>query len=611
MRFARLGDQWPDQVLQQRSREGRPALTINKMPAFIRQVVNDARQMRPQIKVRPVDSNADPETAEVMNGLTRSIEQQSNADLAYDTAADFAVTMGFGYFRVDVDYAHDDTFDQDIRIKRIDDPFSVYADPHDRGADSSEWNSAFIVESMATDAFEARYKGAEKVDWDETGYAGLGQPWFDGEKVMVAEWWRREEAPQEVVRLTDGTVMDADRFAELSWMFEPSGITVVDTRTVKSHKVTHHVLTGAEVLETTEWAGRYIPIVPVYGEEINVEGRRYFRSLIRDAKDAQRMVNYWRSATTELVALAPKAPFIGPERAFDGKDARKWETANTENFGFLAYGGDVPPQRQTFAGVPAGALQEALNASDDMKAIMGLHDASLGARSNETSGKAIMARQREGDVSTFHFLDNLSRAIRHGGQIIIDLIPHVYSGPRIIRTMGWDGGTNDVRLGQPAQPPQQAAPAQEGQPEQPEFTGVFDLTVGKYDLVVEAGPSFTTQRQESAEQMMELLRVFPQAAPVIGDLLAKNLDWPGADEIAERLKALLPGAQGGDDPRLAQMGQMLQAMQAELEKLKADQAIDAKKVDVDAYEAETGRIKALGDVGKNVFDAMSPPGPYD
>ena len=206
---------------------------------------------------------------------------------------------------------------------------------------------------------------------------------------------------------------------------------------VKSHKITHYLMTGAEVLETTAWPGRSIPIIPVYGEEVNIEGKRYFRSLIRDAIDAQRMHNYWRTATTELVALAPKAPFIGPEDAFTGKDARKWETANTEQHAFLAYSGDQKPERQPFAGIPAGALQEAMNASDDMKAIIGLFDTEVDYPA--ASGKAIFYRERKGDVSTFHFIDNLSRAIRHGGRVILDLIPPVYSGQRIIRPHGQDG----------------------------------------------------------------------------------------------------------------------------------------------------------------------------
>lgn len=611
LRFSRLGDQWDDDVLRQRREQGRPALTINKLPAYIRQVVNDARLNKPSIKVRPVDGAADVATARVINGLIRNIEQSSNADIAYDTAADFAVTMGFGYFRVDVDYADDDTFLQDIRILRVANPFNVFGDPYSDAADSSDWNSAFLVKMLSKDEFERRYKGAEKVDWELTGYTKLDHSWFDGEQVMIAERWVREEVLRTILLMSDRSVVGADVYEKTRDDFDYMGVTVINDRRVKSHKITHRLLTGAEVLETTDWPGRYIPLIPVYGEEVNVLGKRYFRSLIRDAKDAARMFNYWRTASTELVALAPKALFVGPEKAFTGKDARKWETANTEQHAFLAYGGDKEPTRQSFAGIPAGALQEALNASDDMKAIMGLPDPWMGIPSNETSGKAIIARQRKGDVSTFHFQDNLSRAIRQGGRVVLDLIPHVYSGSRIIRVLGQDGTVEGVALGQPAVPED----VQQG------IRGIYDLTAGKYDLAVQAGPSFTTQRQEAAEQMMELLRVFPQAAPVIGDLLVKNLDWPGADEIAERLKMLLPAElQGGkgEDPRLAQAVQMVQKLQGAIEQLKADRSIEQfeaaiKALDAEskAYDVETKRIAALGKIGESIVSAASPPGPHD
>jgi hypothetical protein len=292
--------------------------------------------------------------------------------------------------------------------------------------------------------------------------------------------------------------MSEDIYVANRLLLDAMGVTVLGERETASHKVTQRLLTGAEVLQTNNWAGRYIPLVPVYGEEINVEGKRHLRSLVRDAKDPQRMFNYWRTTSTELVALAPKAPFIGPKGAF-ATDAAKWETANTDTHAYIEYDGMMPPQRQSFAGVPAGALQEALNASDDIKAIIGMFDASLGARSNETSGRAILARQREGDVSTFHFIDNLRRAIEHGGRILIDLIPKVYSGERIVRVLGQDGVASLIQLGRPTM--QTAANGQSPQdPAGSSLSRIFDLSVGKYDLTVETGPSFTTKREEAASQ---------------------------------------------------------------------------------------------------------------
>lgn len=623
LKFARLGEQWPANVTKQRQLERRPCLTINKMPSIIRQVVNDARQNKPSIRVRPVDSDADPETADVMNGLIRNIEQISNADVAYDTAADFAITQGLGYFRIGIEYADDDSFDKDILIKRVANPFSVYGDPHSTEADSSDWNCAFITDLMTKDAFKAEYKGAEQVDWSALGYDILDDMWRRENSILVAEYWCREKVDRPILLLSSGEILEADIYEKHKDYFDLVGVTVTSERVTKSHKVTQKIMTGAEILETNEWAGKYIPIVPVYGEEVNVEGKRHFRSLIRDAKDAQRMFNYWRTAATELVALAPKAPYIGPEEAFAGDDGEKWARANTETFAYLSYKGQTPPQRQPFAGPPAGALQEALNASDDMKAITGLYDASLGARSNETSGRAIMARQREGDVSTFHFIDNLSRAIRHGGRILIDLIPKVYTGERIVRVLGKEGEVKNVQLGKKPDPtdqtqmrqPQAQGPMPQGMPgqqiegdaeQQAEIAKIYDLTVGKYDLVVDVGPSFTTRREEAATQMMELLRAFPDAAPVIGDLLAKNLDWPGADEIAERLQKMQQNTSAGVDPKkVAAMQQELQQLQQENAQLKADVAgkqvdrqIEGQRVGIEQFDAQTNRIKAMADIAR-------------
>jgi hypothetical protein len=597
IRFARLAEQWPKDVLAKRLRDGRPCLTINRLPAFIRQVVNDARQNKPSITVHPADSGADPATADIISGLIRNIEYASDADVAYDTALESAVTGGLGYFRIGLDYARDDGFEQDIRIQRIADPFSVYADPHSTAADSADWNLGFVVEAMPRTLFEKRFKGAQKVDWN-SDYHGVGSPWLDGDRVLVAEYWTREEVPARLLGLSDGQAVEAAVYEARKAEFEALGLSVVADRAIRSRRVRQRLLTGAEVLDEIDWPGRFIPIVPVFGEELTVEGKRHFRSLVRDAKDPQRMFNYWRTASTELVALSPKAPFIGPRGAFD-TDVEKWSTANVETHAFIEYDGPQPPQRQGFDGPPAGALQEAINAADDMKAISGLHEAALGMPGNETSGRAITARQREGDVSTFHYIDNLSRSIRHAGRILIDLIPRVYSAPRLVRVLGPEGAPRVVALNQPT--------AGEGG-----SLRVYDLGLGKYDVTVEAGPSYTTRRQEAAEQMMAFVRVFPQAAPVIGDLLARNLDWPGSAEIARRLAALLPGPSGGAGSgaaeaqveaaarsQIAALGAQLHRAVEALRDKAADRELEAEKLRIEArrtgikaFEAVTQRMAA-------------------
>lgn len=607
--FARLSKQWPDKVRKQRELEGRPCLTINKLGPVIRQVVNDARQNRPSIKVIPSDSKADPETAELMSGLIRNIEHTSNADVAYDTGIDASVSGGFGYWRVNLDYAYggspDDIesagielFEQDIKIERVANAFSIYGDPDSSEADSSDWNCAFVVDRIPIKDFKRRFPNAKKSDFTNSAWDVATGLWRTDEDVMVAEYWKREEATKLVVAVQlpdngedpgDVIVVDAKELAKNPDMGTP----VTQMRPIKCHKVTRYLMTAVEVLETTPWPGCYIPIVPVYGDEVNVKGTRHFRSLIRDAKDANQMFNYWRTTATEMVALAPRVPFIGPKGSFQ-TDAAKWATANSASHAYIEYDDKgAPPQRQPYPSMPAGAIQEAMNASDDIKAITGMYDASLGAKSNETSGRAIMARQREGDVSTFHFIDNLTRAIRHTGRIIIDLIPKVYSTPRIIRILGEDGT--------PERKPVNGAQA-EGQEEGDEnINCIHDLRVGKYDLVVTAGPSFTSKREEAATQMIELIRSYPDAAPIIGDLLAKNLDWPGADEIAERLKKMLPpqahDEEGQIPPevqqQIEQMGQALQEMGKRLQDAEGKRDIEEQKLSIESYKAETERMTAL------------------
>src|SRR5512135_2676110 len=431
IKFARMGEQWPDDIQEQRKREGRPCLTINRLPAFGRRVVNEARQNRPSIQVLPASDQSDVQTAFVMSGLIRNIEQTSDADVAYDTGIEGAVYGGFGYWRVDIDYSGDSSFDLDLAIRRIANPFSVYADPKSTAADSSDWRYAFVTEMMPRDEFKQKYKDAVDHSWQ----ANKDSEWFEEDAVRLAEWWTRDEITKEIVKLTDGTVMDAAVFERERDLFLIAGLQVVGTRKVPGFKITQRLMTALEVLDEKEWSGKYIPIIPCYGDEVNVEGKRHFRSLIRDARDPQMMLNFWRTAGTELVALAPKVPYIGARGQFT-TDAEKWATANRQSHAYMEYdpiGGAPPPQRQPLdSGIAAGAMQEAINATEDMKAIVGIFDPALGDdKMQEVSGVAIKRRQRQSEVGIYHFLDNLNRAVRHTGRVLVDLIPHVYSGQRI------------------------------------------------------------------------------------------------------------------------------------------------------------------------------------
>jgi hypothetical protein len=553
--FARMANQWQDKDRKQRELEGRPCLTINKLPAFIRSVVNESRQSKPGVKVSPVDSGADVDTAEVISGLIRSIERDSMADVAYDTAIDQAVSGGFGFFRISIDYAHEDSFDLVAKIERVPNSLMVHWDVSSTSFDASDWSYAFVSDFLAQEEFKRRYPKATPVSF-EAGDHEWHQDWVQDDSVRISEYWSRQENEREIIQLSDGRVMRADSLpsvarqffaaggVELGGMLKDdeasqafmavNGLTEVRRRKAKYHTVTRRLMTGVEVLEEEDWPGSTIPICPVWGEEIFHKGRRYFRSMIRDARDPQAIFNFWRSATTELVALAPRAPWVGPLGFVPRGHEAKWASANTRSHAFLEYdpssGG--APRREAFAGVPAGALQEAMNAADDIKAITGIYDSSLGARSNETSGRAIMAREAQGDVANFHFKDNLARAIGYAGRVLVEIIPSIYSPRETIRILGEDSKEKVVRL--TMEDGGSVLPGIEGEPR------LYNLAVGRYDVTVTSGPTTATQREETRETLIEIMRAVPDSAALLGDVLLEHMDFVGADKVSKRLQAMLP-----------------------------------------------------------------------
>lgn len=524
LRF-RAGEQWPENIKIDRQNTGRPCLTINRIPQFLRQVTNEIRQNRPSIQVNPVDDQADPETAEILQGIMRHIEVSSDADVAYDTAAEHAATFGFGYLRVITDYVDERSFDQEIRIERIRNPFSIYFDPECQKPDYSDARWAFVVQDVDREEYRALYPDSELSGLADMTTVGDQAPgWINGKSVRIAEYWHIDHEEQELALLPDGSVMPADMV--------PEGVPVLRTRTVQVPKVYWCKVNGLEVLEKQEWPGRWIPIVPVLGDEVIVNGERQLYGLVRFARDPQRMYNYWATAETEMIALAPKAPFIGAAGQFEGFE-RQWQSANVRNLPYLEYkpvshaGVPMgPPQRQVYE-PPIQAISHArMQANDDLKATTGIYDASLGARSNEQSGRAILARQREGDVANFHYADNLARSIKHLGKILLDLIPRIYDAPRVMRIIGAEEVERVVQIN---------APTRDKGVER-----IYDLSIGEYDVTVSVGPSFSTKRQEAVDSMLQLSQAYPPLMQVAGDLLVKNMDWPGASEIAERLKKLLP-----------------------------------------------------------------------
>ena len=543
------GYQWPARTLAIRESDpsgSRPCLTINKLPQHVHQITNEQRQNRPAIKVLPVDDKADPEMAEKFNGIIRHIEYISDADIAYDTACERQVVHGEGYWRVMTDYVSDDSFDQEIYIKRIRNSFTVHIDPDCQDPCGADAKYGFIDELLTEEEFKRKYPKANPISWDNGGQDEWYSNWFipGDKKLRVAEYFYLDYEKKTLFLWDDGEITEEKtREPNFTLMVEPQ---LVKERTVQAKKWKYCKLYGDGILETREWASAEFPIIRVIGNEFDVDGQVTFTGLVRNAKDAQRMYNYWTSQEAEMLALAPKSPFVGAAGQFEGFET-KWDQANVKNYAYLEYnpvieGGHIvpPPQRQAPPMPSAGILQAKSGMSEDIKATTAQYDPSLGMRKGNQSGIAIKQLQREGDVANFHYTDNLGRAIRQTGRILIDLIPKIYDARRIARILDEDGTPDQVIIDQkinvPVQPIMQEN-KQTGKME--EIARLYNPSIGRYDVVVTSGPSYMTKRQEAAAAMSEMTQANPALWNIIGDLLVKNMDWPGADDMAKRLRATL------------------------------------------------------------------------
>jgi hypothetical protein len=610
--------QWPADVLATRGAvqgqtiNARPCLTINKLPQHVHQITNDQRQNRPSVKVIPVDDNADVEVAEIFNGMIRHIEYISDADVAYDTACENQVAYGEGYIRILTEYCDDDTFDQDIKIARVRNSFSVYMDPLIQDPCGSDAKWCFITEDLSKDEYARLFPNASPISTLETlgiGDQNLSQ-WLNTDTIRIAEYFYCDYERKKL-NLYPGNVTAFEGTPEDKQLKAVYG-TPKKSRQAEIKKIKWCKINGYEILEEQEWAGSCIPVVRVIGNEYEVEGRIYISGLVRNAKDAQRMYNYWTSQEAEMLALAPKAPFIGYGGQFEGYESQ-WKTANTNNWPYLEVNPDVTdgqgailplPQRAQPPMASSGLMQAKLGASEDIKSATGQYNASLGQQSNERSGRAILARQREGDVGTYHYQDNLARAVRYVGRQCVELIPKIYDTQRIARIIGIDGETKMVKIDPTQQEPVRKIQNQEGIV----IDKIYNPSVGKYDVVVATGPGYATKRQEALEAMAQLLQGNPQLWSVAGDLFVKNMDWPGAQEMSKRFaKTIDPKLMGDaeDNPALQAAQQQMQAMAAELDQLhqmlqnvgKSMEAQDMERKDyeakIKAFDAETKRIAAV------------------
>lgn len=621
------GYQWPNEVRRNRDVDERPCLTINKVRQHNLQIINDIKQNKPRAKVSPVSNGATYEAAQVFEGIFRHIEYISNASTAYDTAASFMVQGGIGYWRVVTDYLGNDNFDQEIFIRRIKDPLSVFIDPDINELDGSDARFAFIFDDMPLDEFRDTYPEYK----DKGGQSALGYSdgWIDKEHIRVAEYYRRVENVDQLISFTDPRTGEPImlRRGQIPEEIVDAVIDNVSTRSreIKTWKVEWYLIIGDEIAERRDWAGEYIPVVRIIGEETIINGELDRKGHTRNLRDPQRIYNYWSSSAVENVALQSKTPFIAPAAAIENLETY-WETANTVNHSVLPYNGldddgnVIPMPQRAEPPVMAQAYIQGLQiAQQEMQYVSGQYEENFGSRSQQSdvqSGVAIQERARRGDNSTFHFVDNQATGIRFTAKILLDLIPKIYDTPRVLRILGEDGEESHIQL----DPAATQAYAKHSLKQAEAVKAIFNPNIGRYDVQADSGPSYQTKRQEAFNAISQILATAPEWAGVIGDLLFKAADFPMADEIAERLERMVPPQAKGEGvpPAVQQLQQELQKTQqiiAEMAQKLGEERLRLKakdqQKDIDVYKAVTDRMSVLikeqispKDIAQMVHDLM-------
>lgn len=592
------GEQWEDHVLQQR--EGLPCLVINNIPQFTAQLVGDWRESRKAIKVVPHE-NGDTEVASVRGDLIRAIEEHSRASRVYDNAFESLIQCGDGAFRVAVEYARDDVFDQDIYIRPIEDALSVVWDSTSVDPTGRDARYCFVEDFVPTDELKRKWPDAYG-NIQELGESALrsyrDNKWITKEGYRITEHWRMIEREKLLVLFENGSTRFVEDTSELEQMIEENGPILKHRYSPCSYAQMHLITCNQILAEPYEYKINRLPIVRMSGRTVSIEERRVRYGLVRFMKDPARLKNFWRSIAAEQLGYAPKAQWLAGASAVEGRE-EQFRTAHLKRDPLLIYNDDEginPPQRLDPIAPEAALLNEAQVNAQDMKDVTGIHDASLGIKSNEVSGRAITARQREGDIAALTYYDNGNAAVLEAGDVINQLIPIVYDSTRIVRIIGEDQTEKFVKVNDP------------NNPDSP------DLSIGKYDVALTTGSSYTTRRVEAAQAMMDAIQVWPQLLSVAGDLVAKAQDWPGADELAERLRKTIP-PQFMSDKEKEQYGvqeqqatpEQIQEMQQALMELKTqNQELTLKsnskdrENEIKAFEAETQRLKVMIDAENTV-----------
>ena len=579
------GVQWDVASLIAREDEGRPSLVVNQLQQYVSRVAGAQKKQVQEIKISPTESSTkeptiktvggqDMKLSKVLEGVVRNIQSISNAPAQYKTAFRHSLG-GIGWLRVLTEYSRNDSFDLDIKVEAIPNRWSVLIDPHANESDYSDANYCFISERITREEFRKRYpKGiAGELGRDSS----VEMYWGDERTITVSEYFRREPIKRTLILLSSGETVYEDEVKDVLDELLAQGITVVRKRTINTYAIVWSKITANSILEKErEFPTTTIPIVPVLGREVNIRGKKKYQGLITQAKDPQRMLNYWQSAATERISLAPKAPYIAEVGAVQGRI--EWSTANTKNWSILTYNkGFQPPRREAPPSMPVAEMNMAQNMQQSIQSSIGIYDASIGKAGNETSGRAILARQSEADSGTFEFTDNLANAMRRIGILLVEMIPKVYDTERILRIKGEDGSGDFVEINKVIKDEQTG-----------KEVVIHDLALGKYDVTVTTGSSYATKRIETADSMLQFMQAVPQAAQVSADLVAENMDFNNSEAIASRLKKMLPPnlLSPEEQEEIAKNTPKQEAPPPSPEQIKAQSDMEMKQLDMQMKQSE-------------------------
>ena len=602
---------WPNSVRRNRDIDQRPCLTVNRIRQHNLHIINNSKQNKPSVKIHPTGGEATADAADIFEGIIRYIEYASNAQDAYDKATEYQVKAGMGYWRIVTAYASEDispeAFNQEIFIRTIKDPLNVYIDPDTQECDASDAKWGFIFDNIPIEEFNKKYPKFK----DPPTAPNLGESsnnWVTTSHVRVAEYYRKVECKKMIVAFTDPETKavkvlpkkDIPKDLLAALLEDPS----TKTREITEPEVEWYLVVGNEIADRSIWPGKYIPIIRIIGEETIIDGELDRKGHTRALLDPQRIYNYWTSAAVEFVALQGKQPYVAPAAALEGYETY-WETANRISYSVLPYknrddeGNEIPaPQREVAPQFAPAYITGMQVASSEMQVASGQYEAVMGAPGNETSGRAINQRQRQGETSTYHFIDNLAKGVRLTGKMLLDLIPKIYDTPRVMMIMAENGDMTPVSLDP------KAALAHEVKKNKltNDISMIFNPNVGKYDVQSDIGPNYGTRREEAFNAFSLIATQSPQMMSVVGDLMFQSADFPGADVIAERLKRMVPAqALGEEGPpevkqlqvQLQQATQITQKLFEELATVRGELKNKDTETEAKVYDAITARMKVL------------------